>query len=149
MSLNLDDNKRPYSPNLGLNDVFDEIQASVNALETAVSNIPTAKKYVAYITQSGTASPVLTEYENTTGLTFIPAWTGETGEYYVNISGGTLTANKSIIKLSGNNDATYRFTVAWNRSANATGFAIYTLGGSPGEVANTWDDGLTYQNSIL
>ena len=41
MSLNLDDNKRPYSPNLGLNEVFDEIQASVNALETAVSNIPT------------------------------------------------------------------------------------------------------------
>jgi len=41
MSLNLDDNKRPYSPNLGLNDVFDEIQASVNALETTVSNIPT------------------------------------------------------------------------------------------------------------
>jgi hypothetical protein len=41
MSLNLDDNKRPYSPNLGLNEVFDEIQASVNALETTVNNIPT------------------------------------------------------------------------------------------------------------
>ena len=33
MALNLDDNKRPYSPNLGLNETFDEISAAVNALE--------------------------------------------------------------------------------------------------------------------
>ena len=39
MSLNLDDNKRPYSPNLGLDLVFDEIQASVNSLETSISSI--------------------------------------------------------------------------------------------------------------
>jgi len=61
--------------------------------------------YTALITQAGTAAPVATVLQNTTGGTI--AWTrNSTGRYVATISGANFTANKTavIVTSGGNSD---------------------------------------------
>ena len=61
--------------------------------------------YTALITQAGTAAPVATVLQNTTGGTIV--WTrNSTGRYVATISGASYTANKTavLVTFGGNND---------------------------------------------
>ena len=69
--------------------------------------------YTALITQAGTAAPVATVLQNTTGGTI--AWTrNSTGRYVATISGANFTANKTavIVTSGGNSDMILRPVVS-------------------------------------
>ena len=56
--------------------------------------------YTALITQAGTAAPVATILQNTTGGTFTYARTSG-GDYTVTVSGNLFTVNKTLVFLNG------------------------------------------------
>ncbi len=65
--------------------------------------------YTALITQAGTAAPVATVLQNTTGGTIV--WTrSSTGRYVATISGTTYTADKTVVLVTsgGNSDMILR-----------------------------------------
>ncbi len=65
--------------------------------------------YTALITQAGTAAPVATVLQNTTGGTIV--WTrNSTGRYVATISGTTYTADKTVVLVTsgGNSDMILR-----------------------------------------
>jgi len=69
--------------------------------------------YTALITQTGTAAPVATVLQNTTGKTFTYARTSG-GDYTVTASSSLFTTNKTIVFLNGGS-AENNHDVAWRR----------------------------------
>ena len=74
--------------------------------------------YTALLTQAGTAAPVATILQNTTGGTF--TWTRQSaGNYTVTASTALFTVNKTILFL--NNGSTANITqVPWDRTSDTT-----------------------------
>ena len=69
--------------------------------------------YTALITQTGTAAPVATVLQNTTGGTFTYARTSG-GDYTVTASSSLFTADKTIVFLNGGS-AENNHDIAWRR----------------------------------
>ena len=94
--------------------------------------------YTALLTQAGTAAPVATVLQNTTGGTI--TWTRNSiGRYLATISGATYTANKTAILLtSGSASATDGRFLKVEDSGNTTVQAFYNFDTS----ANTAQDGI-------
>jgi hypothetical protein len=94
--------------------------------------------YTALLTQAGTAAPVATVLQNTTGGTI--TWTRNSiGRYLATISGATYTANKTAILLtSGSTSATDGRFLKVEDSGNTTIQALYNFDTS----ANTSQDGV-------
>ncbi len=72
--------------------------------------------YTALITQTGTAAPVATVLQNTTGGTFTYARTSG-GDYTVTASSSLFTANKTIVFLNGGS-AENNHDIAWRRASD-------------------------------
>ena len=72
--------------------------------------------YTALITQTGTAAPVATVLQNTTGGTFTYARTSG-GDYTVTASSSLFTANKTIVFLNGGS-AENNHDIAWGRASD-------------------------------
>ena len=100
--------------------------------------------YTALLTQAGTAAPVATVLQNTTGGTI--AWTrNSTGRYIATISGKTYTANKTAIFLtSGSTGATDGAFLKVEDSGNTTIQAFYNYD----TATNTAIDGVTTGSAI-
>ena len=100
--------------------------------------------YTALITQAGTAAPVATVLQNTTGGTI--AWTrNSTGRYIATISGKTYTANKTAIFLtSGSTGATDGAFLKVEDSGNTTIQAFYNYD----TATNTAIDGVVTGSAI-
>ena len=94
--------------------------------------------YVALLTQAGTAAPVATVLQNTTGGTIV--WTrNSTGRYLATISGATYTTDKTAILLtSGSASATDGRFLKVESGGNTTVQAFYNFDTS----ANTSQDGI-------
>ena len=92
--------------------------------------------YTALITQAGTAAPVATVLQNTTGGTI--AWTRPTnpgvGRYVATISGANFTANKTavIVTFGGSNDNILRPVVT-----STTAIDWYNIDSSDQAVSDT------------
>ena len=89
--------------------------------------------YTALITQAGTAAPVATVLQNTTGGTF--TWTRtSTGRYVATISGTTYTADKTTVLVTsgGNNDNILR-----PRITATTAIDWYNIDSSDNAVSDT------------
>ena len=71
--------------------------------------------YTALITQTGTAAPVATVLQNTTGGTFTYARTSG-GDYTVTASSSLFTADKTIVFLNGGS-AENNHDIAWRRAS--------------------------------
>jgi hypothetical protein len=69
--------------------------------------------YTALLTQAGTAAPVATILQNTTGKTFTYARTSG-GDYTVTASSSLFTVNKTIVFLNGGS-AENNHDIAWGR----------------------------------
>jgi len=88
--------------------------------------------YTALITQTGTAAPVVTILQNTTGGTI--AWTrNDPGRYTATISGVTYTASKTavIISSGGNNDRFLKSNVS-----STTAIDFYNINAQNGNAAD-------------
>ncbi len=72
--------------------------------------------YTALITQTGTADPVATVLQNTTGQTLVYGRTSG-GEYTITASSSLFTANKTIVFLNGGS-AENNHDVAWGRASD-------------------------------
>ena len=72
--------------------------------------------YTALITQAGTAAPVATILQNTTGGTFTYARTSG-GDYTVTVSGNLFTANKTLVFLNGGSSEN-NHDIAWERASD-------------------------------
>ena len=72
--------------------------------------------YTALITQAGTAAPVATILQNTTGGTFTYARTSG-GDYTVTVSGNLFTVNKTLVFLNGGSSEN-NHDVAWERASD-------------------------------
>ena len=73
--------------------------------------------YTALLTQAGTAAPVATIIQNTTGGTFV--WTRQsTGNYTVTASTALFTVNKTMVFGNQGNETNDRFQ--WNRTSDTT-----------------------------
>ena len=89
--------------------------------------------YTALITQAGTAAPVATVLQNTTGGTI--TWTrSSTGRYVATISGKTYTANKTavLVTFGGSNDNILRPVVT-----STTAIDWYNIDSSDQGVSDT------------
>ena len=102
------------------------------------------KVYTALLTQAGTAAPVATVLQNTTGGTI--AWTrNSTGRYLATISDSTYTANKTAIFLtSGSTGATDGAFLKVENSGNTTIQAFYNYDAA----TNTAIDGVVTGSAI-
>ena len=86
--------------------------------------------YTALLTQAGTAAPVATILQNTTGGTLV--WTRQSaGNYTVTASTALFTANKTIVFL--NNGSIEPSNVKWNRTSDTT---ITLIGIADGQFTN-------------
>lgn len=72
--------------------------------------------YTALITQAGTAAPVATVLQNTTGRTFVYARTSG-GDYTITASSSLFTTDKTIVFLNGGS-AENNHDIAWGRASN-------------------------------
>ena len=73
--------------------------------------------YTALLTQTGTAAPVATILQNTTGGTF--TWTRQSaGNYTITASTALFTVNKTIV--FGNHGSFYDVAFRWNRASDTT-----------------------------
>ena len=72
--------------------------------------------YTALITQAGTAAPVATTLQNTTGGTFTYARTSG-GDYTVTVSGNLFTVNKTLVFLNGGSSEN-NHDIAWERASD-------------------------------
>ena len=72
--------------------------------------------YTALITQAGTAAPVATILQNTTGGTFTYARTSG-GDYTVTVSGNLFTVNKTLVFLNGGSSEN-NHDIAWERASD-------------------------------
>ena len=73
--------------------------------------------YTALLTQAGTAAPVATILQNTTGGTFV--WTRQsTGNYTVTASTALFTVNKTMVFGNQGNEINDKFQ--WNRTSDTT-----------------------------
>ena len=72
--------------------------------------------YTALITQAGTAAPVATILQNTTGGTFTYARTSG-GDYTVTVSGDLFTVNKTVVFLNGGSSEN-NHDIAWGRASD-------------------------------
>ena len=72
--------------------------------------------YTALLTQAGTAAPVATTLQNTTGKTFAYGRTSG-GDYTVTASSSLFTANKTIVFLNGGS-AENNHDIAWGRASD-------------------------------
>jgi len=72
--------------------------------------------YTALLTQAGTAAPVATILQNTTGKTFTYARTSG-GDYTVTASSSLFTADKTIVFLNGGS-AENNHDIAWGRASD-------------------------------
>ena len=68
------------------------------------------------ITQAGTAAPVATILQNTTGGTFTYARTSG-GDYTVTVSGNLFTVNKTLVFLNGGSSEN-NHDIAWERASD-------------------------------
>lgn len=95
--------------------------------------------YTASLTQTGTAAPVATIMQNTTGKTFTWARTGA-GLYTVTANNATFTANKTILLLSSSragdvlSGVVTNTTVATLNQGSAAGGNTDTMTGSTIEI---------------
>ena len=95
--------------------------------------------YTASLTQTGTAAPVATIMQNTTGKTFTWARTGA-GVYTVTANNATFTANKTILLLSSSRSGDVlsgivtSTTVATLNQGSAAGGNADTMTGSTIEI---------------
>ena len=95
--------------------------------------------YTASLTQAGTAAPVATIMQNTTGKTFTWARTGA-GVYTVTANNATFTANKTILILSTSRSGDVlsgivtNTTVATLNQGSAAGGNVDTMTGSTIEI---------------
>ena len=74
------------------------------------------KVYTALITQTGTAAPVATELQNTTGETFLYGRTSG-GDYTITASGDLFTVNKTVVFLNGGSSEN-NHDIAWGRASD-------------------------------
>jgi len=88
--------------------------------------------YTALLTQAGTAAPVATVLQNTTGKTFTYARTSG-GDYTITASSSLFTADKTIVFLNGGS-AENNHDIAWNRLSD-TEIAVLTHN-SDGKLTN-------------
>jgi hypothetical protein len=105
--------------------------ANVAAFANSYSLVYTV--YTALITQAGTAAPVATVLQNTTGGTI--TWTRtSTGRYVATISGTTYTADKTTVLVTsgGNNDNILR-----PRITATTAIDWYNIDSSNNAVSDT------------
>ena len=72
--------------------------------------------YTALLTQAGTAAPVSTILQNTTGKTFTYARTSG-GDYTITASSSLFTADKTIVFLNGGS-AENNHDIAWGRASD-------------------------------
>jgi|TARA_R110000744_G_scaffold106954_1_gene203358 hypothetical protein len=94
--------------------------------------------YVALITQTGTAAPVATVLQNTTGGTIVWTW-NSTGRFLATINNATYTANKTAILLtSGSASATDGKFLKVEDSGNTTVQAFYNFD----TISNTAQNGV-------
>jgi|TARA_R110002110_G_C13107884_1_gene686528 hypothetical protein len=94
--------------------------------------------YTALLTQTGTAAPVATVLQNTTGGTIVWTW-ASTGRFLATIANATYTANKTAILLtSGSASATDGRFLKVEDSGTTTVQAFYNFDTS----ANTAQDGI-------
>lgn len=108
------------------------------------------KVYKALLTQSGTNAPTAIVLENTTGLTIAYDYT-TVGEYIVNITGGSITPNKTIISLGNtqtNNQPMLFYDV--NLVFNNVQLTIYTgvLEVDGSSIISTYADDLLNKNLL-
>tara|TARA_R100000541_G_scaffold18562_1_gene28368 strand:+ start:133 stop:594 length:462 start_codon:yes stop_codon:yes gene_type:complete len=91
--------------------------------------------YTALLTQAGTAAPVATVLQNTTGGTITWTRTGTAGVYIATISGKTFTANKTMVfNNNGSSTGGYNFTSAiWTRTSDTQ---ITVTAGGDGRITN-------------
>lgn len=135
----------PFLPNLGtlqaddivpcLRPAFDEGSATVADLQQYVQPY---KKYVANISQSGSSDPVVTEFENTLGIT-ITATRGFAGEYLMTASGSVFTAGYTWVMIGKGKQYNYHIYDFVNSD---TEIVIYTYDG------NTQADDILSDTSI-
>ena len=91
--------------------------ASVAALVNSYSLGYTV--YTALLTQAGTAVPVATTLQNTTGKTFV--WTRQSaGNYTITASTALFTVNKTIAFVNNGSVAPSTDVIKWNRTSDTT-----------------------------
>ena len=84
--------------------------------------------YTALLTQAGTAAPVPTILQNTTGGTF--TWTRQSaGNYTITASTALFTANKTIVFVNNGSNAASTDVIKWNRTSDTTITLIPTVDG--------------------
>ena len=90
--------------------------------------------YTALLTQAGTAAPVATVLQNTTGGTITWTRTGS-GVYIATISGKTFTANKTMVfNNNGSSTGSFGFAPAlWTRTSDTQ---ITVTAGGDGRITN-------------
>ena len=90
---------------------------TISSLTTHIANNLGYTVYTALLTQAGTAAPVATILQNTTGGTF--TWSRQSAaNYTVTASSALFTANKTIVFL--NNGSIEPSNVKWNRTSDTT-----------------------------
>ena len=84
--------------------------------------------YTALLNQTGTAAPVATILQNTTGGTL--TWTRQSaGNYTVTASSALFTANKTIVFVNNGSNAASTDVIKWNRTSDTTITLIPTVDG--------------------
>jgi len=104
---------------------------TVASLATLINSGSVAgyKVYTALLTQAGTAAPVATVLQDTTGGTF--TWSRQSaGNYTVTASSALFTVNKTIVFA--NNGSTTTTFLKWNRTSDTT----ITLISADGQFTN-------------
>jgi len=104
---------------------------TVASLATLINSGSVAgyKVYTALLTQAGTAAPVATVLQDTTGGTF--TWSRQSaGNYTITASSALFTVNKTIVFA--NNGSTTTTFLKWNRTSDTT----ITLISADGQFTN-------------
>ena len=91
--------------------------------------------YTALITQAGTAAPVATVLQNTTGGTIVWSYSGNVGSYVATIDNATYTANKTAVLISsgGVNNSTVKSSVV----NSTTALTVYQVDVGDQQPTNT------------
>ncbi len=123
--LQADGTKRNLTRNFSISDVASLINTGFDG---------GYKVYTALLTQAGTAAPVATILQNTTGATFTWARTSS-GTYTITASNNAFTSNKTLVfNNNGSSTGTFGFASAiWTRTSDTV--VTITTGGD-GRITN-------------
>ena len=123
--LQADGTKRNLTRNFSISDVASLINTGFDG---------GYKVYTALLTQAGTAAPVATILQNTTGATFTWARTSN-GTYTITASSNAFTSNKTLVfNNNGSSTGTFGFASAiWTRTSDTV--VTITTGGD-GRITN-------------